>query len=91
MLSPHFFAVVLFISFNYYIFVVEYMVLLSPSFKTAALVLFHLVFAMVLWSMFMSVFAEPGRVPIYWGFFLDEKESKNRRYCLMCHGFKPER
>ena len=46
---------------------------------------------MLLWSMVRAIVSDPGRVPIYWGFFLDEKETKKRRYCLLCHSFKPER
>ena len=40
----------------------------------------------------MTVIAiDPGRVPMHWGFFLDDQEQKKRRYCLICHIFKPER
>jgi len=28
---------------------------------------------------------------LYWGFFLDDPDHKRRRYCLICHIFKPER
>lgn len=34
---------------------------------------------------------DPGEVPPYWGFYMGDPESKRRRYCLMCHVFKPER
>lgn len=55
------------------------------------LLVFHLVFAMQQWSLIVVIFAEPGAVPLHWGFHVGDMESKRRRYCLMCHVFKPER
>lgn len=46
---------------------------------------------MLLWSMFRSIFSDAGKVPIYWGFFAEESDNRKRRYCLLCHSFKPER
>jgi hypothetical protein len=89
--NPHFVGVVVFMSFNYYAFVFGFMLALRPSFMVAALVVFHLCFFMVLWSMVHSIVADPGRVPIYWGFFAEEADNRRRRYCLLCHSFKPER
>eukprot|EP01017_Pseudomicrothorax_dubius_P040996 TRINITY_DN6516_c0_g1_i1.p1 TRINITY_DN6516_c0_g1~~TRINITY_DN6516_c0_g1_i1.p1 ORF type:complete len:248 (+),score=25.50 TRINITY_DN6516_c0_g1_i1:257-1000(+) len=43
------------------------------------------------WSLVQTVITDPGKVPLYWGFFLDDPEHKKRRYCLICHIFKPER
>lgn len=57
LLSAHFIAMVLFIILNYYLFVVEYMILLSPTYKLAGIVTFHFLFFMTLWSMFMSVYS----------------------------------
>jgi len=34
---------------------------------------------------------DPGKPPVFWGFYLDDPEQKRRRYCLICHIFKPER
>lgn len=89
--GPHFLAVVLFIAFSYYVFVFEYMLHLRPSWWIIAVALFHIPLLMLFWSMVRAIVSDPGRVPIYWGFFLDEKETKKRRYCLLCHSFKPER
>jgi palmitoyltransferase len=55
------------------------------------LIAFHIVFVMLLWSMFRSIFSDAGKVPIYWGFFAEESDNRKRRYCLLCHSFKPER
>jgi len=46
---------------------------------------------MFLWSYFATIINNPGGVPIYWGFYLETEEDRNRRYCLVCHKFKPER
>ena len=54
-------------------------------------------FFMFFWSLCTSFLTDPGKVPLYWvkklkkGFFLDDPEHKKRRYCLICHIFKPER
>lgn len=85
----HFLVVILFISFSYFLFVYEYLLLLRPSYFAVGMVVFHIIFFLLLWSMIRSICSDPGRVPIYWGFFLDEKETKKRRYCLLCHSFKP--
>lgn len=89
--GPHFLGVLAFIGFSYYLFVGEYMLRLRPDWWVPAIVVFHLALLMLFWSMLRAIVSDPGRVPIYWGFFLDEKETKKRRYCLLCHSFKPER
>ncbi|CAD8068462.1 unnamed protein product [Paramecium sonneborni] len=48
-------------------------------------------YIMVIWSMIRCIISDPGKVPIYWGVLLDDQEQKKRRYCLICHIFKPER
>jgi len=42
-------------------------------------------------SFFQTIISDPGKVPLFWGFFLDDPDHKRRRYCLICHIFKPER
>lgn len=71
LLNPHFVGVVCFIAFNYYVFVVEYMLLLQPTAYVVLLIVFHIVFGMLIWSMGRAIFGDPGRVPIYWGFFAE--------------------
>lgn len=53
--------------------------------------LFNLNVFMLLWSFLQAMLTDPGEVPPYWGFYMGDPESKRRRYCLMCHVFKPER
>lgn len=69
LINPHFVGVIVFISFNYFVFVVEYLLGLRPSPYIALLVIFHILFFMLLWSMIKAIISDPGRVPIYWGFF----------------------
>eukprot|EP01017_Pseudomicrothorax_dubius_P037411 TRINITY_DN547_c0_g1_i2.p1 TRINITY_DN547_c0_g1~~TRINITY_DN547_c0_g1_i2.p1 ORF type:complete len:283 (-),score=20.82 TRINITY_DN547_c0_g1_i2:141-989(-) len=46
---------------------------------------------MFIWAFLMTSMTDPGRVPQYWGYYLDQSEQRNRKYCLTCHTFKPER
>lgn len=94
LLTTHFVGVVLFIIFNYYIFVYEFLTNLNPhpfsqGGRMLSLILFHLCFIMLMWSMVQSIISDPGRVPIYWGFFVESNNNDRRVYCLFCHGFKP--
>jgi palmitoyltransferase ZDHHC2/15/20 len=91
MCNPHFIGVVCFIAFNYYVFVFQYMVGLHPPPFIILLIVFHILFLLLIWSMVKAIVGDPGRVPIYWGFFAEESENRKRRYCLLCHSFKPER
>lgn len=91
LVNPHFIGVSCFIAFNYYVFVFLYMLGLKPAPYAVFLIVFHVFFLLLIWSMIKSVLGDPGRVPIYWGFFAEESENRKRRYCLLCHSFKPER
>jgi len=62
----------------------------SPS-VIAFLVFFHLELFLLVWCFVKAMAVDPGRVPRYWGFYMGDSEMKRRRYCLMCHVFKPER
>ena len=37
----------------------------------------------------MATITSPGEVPIYWALY--NKTTEERKYCLICHNFKPER
>jgi hypothetical protein len=69
LINPHFAGVIVFISFNYFVYVVEYLFNLKPTPYIVLFLVFHLLFAMLLWSMIKAIIGDPGRVPIYWGFF----------------------
>lgn len=62
-------GVVLFILLNYFVYVFMYMLTRKPAPYIALLVIFHIFFVLLLISMIKSILADPGRVPIYWGFF----------------------
>ena len=51
----------------------------------------HVSLFMLLWSLLQAMWTDPGEVPPFWGFHMGDSEQKRRRYCLMCHVFKPER
>jgi len=91
LLNPHFIGVICFITFNYFVYAYEYMISLKQNNYLILLIIFHVLFALLLWSMIRAIVGDPGRVPIYWGFFAEESENRKRRYCLLCHSFKPER
>lgn len=61
------------------------------SFISTLLVTFHLSLFMLMWCFFKSMLTDPGIVPPLWGFYMGDSDNKRRRYCLMCHVFKPER
>jgi len=71
LINPHFIGVVCFIAFNYFVFVFQYMLELKPSPYLAFIVIFHVLFLLLLWSMGRAILGDPGRVPIYWGFFAE--------------------
>ena len=70
-LNPQVFAVILFIAFNYWSVVVLYLIQLKPGYWIVSMIIFHISFALMLFSMIKAIVSDPGRVPIYWGFFLD--------------------
>ena len=55
------------------------------------LVGYHVLVVLLSWSFIQTMITDPGQVPPYWGFAMGDSELKRRRYCLMCHVFKPER
>ena len=94
------FALVVFcvISLVYYLYVFKvFLPLCHSDFNSAdttavlLLLIFHLLLSLQLWSLFQTMLTDPGQVPPYWGFYIGDAETKRKRYCLMCHVFKPER
>ena len=54
-------------------------------------VLFPILFGLVGWTVYATSKSDPGQVPLYWGFYIGDSDSKRTRYCLMCNVFKPLR
>ena len=46
---------------------------------------------MLLWSYYMTVNTSPGKVPSLWGLYIDDDDSKRRRFCTICKVCKPKR
>ena len=55
------------------------------------LLYYNLLFAMIGWTVWATSKSDPGQVPLYWGFYIGDSDSKRTRYCLMCNVFKPLR
>ena len=47
--------------------------------------------ALLGWTVYATAKSDPGQVPLYWGFYIGDSDSKRTRYCLMCNVFKPLR
>ncbi len=55
------------------------------------LFIFHVLLLMMIWSLIITINTHPGEIPLYWGFYIGDDDSKKKRYCLICNAFKPER
>ena len=62
----------------------------SPG-STLFLLYYNLLFALMGWTVWATAKSDPGQVPLYWGFYIGDSDSKRTRYCLMCNVFKPMR
>ncbi len=78
-----------------YIFTVFYIwipkFLKEPSESALFLLYYNALFALVGWTVYATAKSDPGQVPLYWGFYIGDSDSKRTRYCLMCNVFKPLR
>lgn len=54
------------------------------------LTVFNAFVVLMLLAFYQSCATDPGGVPQYWGFHIGD-DVKRRRYCKMCHVWKPER
>ncbi|KAL4466515.1 hypothetical protein ABPG72_000722 [Tetrahymena utriculariae] len=61
------------------------------TFSNLYFIIFNLLFIMLFWCLIRTMISDPGKIPTFWGFYFDDPEHKKRRYCLICHIFKPER
>ena len=55
------------------------------------LTIIHVEIFMLIWAMVTTIVVDPGNPEVFWGFYLDKSENRKRKYCLICHLFKPER
>eukprot|EP00920_Eleutheroschizon_duboscqi_P025888 GHVT01063947.1.p1 GENE.GHVT01063947.1~~GHVT01063947.1.p1 ORF type:complete len:294 (+),score=-3.01 GHVT01063947.1:983-1864(+) len=86
-------AVVVLISFVYFGYVTvllrQFLVPLTLIGIIVA-VSFHIVFILLLSAFAKAVLTDPGSVPANWGFYFGD-DIKRRRYCKVCHVWKPDR
>ena len=78
-----------------YIFTVFYIwipkTLENPTKGFFFLLYYHILFILIVWTIYATSKSDPGQVPLYWGFYIGDPDSKRTRYCLMCNVFKPLR
>lgn len=55
------------------------------------LIVVHFLIILLSWAFLATCLTDPGKPPIFWGFYIDEPQNRRKRYCLTCHVFKPER
>ena len=55
------------------------------------LLYYNVIFILIVWTVYITSKSDPGQVPLYWGFYIGDPDSKRKRYCLMCNTFKPNR
>ena len=65
---------------------------LKDSFASSLFLLYYnIIFVLVGWTVYETAKSDPGQVPLYWGFYIGDSDTKRTRYCLMCNVFKPLR
>ena len=86
------FFVLVFLNYILTVFYIWNPIYIQNSSKTTLFLLYYnLLFAMIGWTVYATVKSDPGQVPLYWGFYIGDSDSKRTRYCLMCNVFKPLR
>jgi len=83
------------ISIEYYAYVFEVMLkyMNQKNFYLilSLLTIFHILVLLLLMAFISTMSTNPGEIPLYWGFYIGDDDSKRKRYCLICNAFKPER
>lgn len=95
---PYFFLVIISVIILYISFCFVYLLVMDiqPWGSTATtifIIIYLLVFFLLVWSIYEAIRTDPGKVPLQWvhniiikGFYI---ESQAKKYCLICHVFKP--
>jgi palmitoyltransferase len=86
-------ALISVISLIYYTFAIKlyYPYIRTETSYLMVFTVFNILFGLFIWCFLAAIASDPGKVPPYWGFYLGDPEFKRKRYCLICHVFKPER
>ena len=89
------FAILFVICVVYYIYIYETLwKSLSHKYQILLIILliiFHIFLFLFLTAFYQTIHTLPGQIPLYWGFYIGDDDSKRKRYCLICNAFKPER
>ena len=86
------FFILVFLNYIFTIFYIWNPFYIQNSSKTTLFLLYYnILFALIAWTVYATVKSDPGQVPLYWGFYIGDSDSKRTRYCLMCNVFKPLR
>lgn len=85
------FFVMLVLNYYYFIFSTWLPLAIVHPLSWIIIFVYNFLFIMLIWTLYVTRYADSGEVPLYWGFFLGDSDAKRRRYCLMCNVFKPER
>lgn len=87
-------AVIMFIGFEYAAYTITVLPsILHPNVTILGvtyIVLFHLLFMLLVTAFIKTSITDPGVVPGNWGFYMGD-DCKRRRYCKVCHVWKPDR
>ena len=87
--------IIIVVIIEYYCYVYETFYLrITPSnmiVNCIVLLFFHILLFLMLLAFHKTLTTQPGSIPLYWGFYIGDEDSKRKRYCLICNAFKPER
>lgn len=81
-------AVALLVCFLVYL--LEFMFFFNPEWKWYGIVAQTFFFVLMYWAFVQVYLIEPGSVPQFYAVEAKSYDAKDeRRYCLICHNFKP--
>ncbi len=76
----------------YLVYLIEFMFIFNPGWKVYTVPIQTILFVLLCWSFFKVYITEPGSVPLFYALGdTAYKKMDERKYCLVCHNFKPER
>jgi palmitoyltransferase len=74
---------------TFFLYLYEFVLRLDRDLIVPWLIITAISYGLCLWSFLAVVATDPGAVPVYWGVY--NNENRERKYCLVCHNFKPDR
>lgn len=86
--NPNFVGVILALLLVFFLYLYEF-VILEDGVGTVWTVATCFCYGMSVWSFVAVAVTDPGKVPVMWGLY--NSNPLERKFCLICHNFKPER